>query len=158
MQIRAVEPRNDPALAPVLLDVQHAAYACEADLIDDDRIPPLHETVEDLCDAALLWHAGFVGGELAGAIGWTTTTDEIDIDRLIVAPPMQRRGVGSTLVRDLIRAETAKSIVVSTASLNAPAIALYQGLGFHQVGNDEVVPGLRVNHYRRPAAGPGERW
>lgn len=75
MQIRTVGPRSDPALAVALLNLQHAAYAVEAVLIGDDRIPPLHESVEELCDARLLWRAVFSDGELAGAIGWTQTTD-----------------------------------------------------------------------------------
>lgn len=38
-----VTPNADPELARALLDIQHDAYALEALLIDDDRIPALHE-------------------------------------------------------------------------------------------------------------------
>jgi hypothetical protein len=42
----SVTTSADPELARTLLGIQHAAYALEATLIDDDRIPALHEHVE----------------------------------------------------------------------------------------------------------------
>ena len=40
MELRDVTPADDGELARTLLRVQHAAYAVEAALIGDDRIPP----------------------------------------------------------------------------------------------------------------------
>ncbi|WP_422734286.1 GNAT family N-acetyltransferase [Micromonospora sp. WMMD558] len=57
--ITAIRPDADEALARSVLAVQHAAYAVEAALIGDDRIPPLHETVTDLRAAPLRWLAAF---------------------------------------------------------------------------------------------------
>ena len=37
--------------------------------------------------------------------------------------------------------------VVSTGSANAPAVGLYEKLGFVAVGREEVVPGLVVTHF-----------
>ena len=37
--------------------------------------------------------------------------------------------------------------VVSTGSKNAPAIALYEKLGFTEIGRTEPVPGLSVTRF-----------
>ncbi|YCK34165.1 hypothetical protein ACNF49_08735 [Actinomadura sp. ATCC 39365] len=51
-----------------LLDLQRAAYAVEAALIGDDRVPPLHEPLSDLLAAPLTWVGAFEGDALLGAI------------------------------------------------------------------------------------------
>ncbi len=50
-------PLSNLELARALLGFQHAAYAVEAELIGDDRIPGLHESAEELQAADLLWLA-----------------------------------------------------------------------------------------------------
>jgi len=47
-------------LAPRLLAIQHAAYAIEAALIGDDRIPPLHEGDQEVLPG--LWISRFRRG------------------------------------------------------------------------------------------------
>ena len=101
MRIRQVNPNTEQELARALLGIQHAAYALEAALIDDDRIPALHEDVDDLLAANLLWLAAFIDRRLVGAVGWSEDHEELDIDRLIVAPAMHRRGAGSALIREV---------------------------------------------------------
>ena len=102
MRVLQGAPSADPELARTLLGIQHAAYALEATLIDDDRIPALHEDVEDFRSAALLWLAAFVDRRLVGAAGWSENDEELDVDRLVVAPEMHRRGVGSALIREVL--------------------------------------------------------
>lgn len=139
-----------------MLEVQHAAYALEATLIDDDRIPPLHGDVEDLRSAPLLWLAAFVDGRLVGAVGWSENDDRIDVDRLVVAPGMHRRGVGSALVREILKRAGKRRAVVSTGRNNTPAKTMYERLGFARVNDAEVIPGLWVTRYSWTAAeGPG---
>ncbi len=85
MHIVQVRPRDDLELAYVLLTIQHAAYALEAELIGDDRIPPLHENIDDLRSADLMWLVSFSGSRPIGAVGWSEDEEELDIDRLVVA-------------------------------------------------------------------------
>src|SRR4029078_4984885 len=93
MRVRRVAPSTDHDLARTLLGIQHAAYALAATLIDDDLIPALHENVDDLVSARLLWLAAFIDQRVVGAVGWSEDDDELDIDRLIVAPAMNPRRV-----------------------------------------------------------------
>lgn len=147
MRIRQVNPNTEQELARALLGIQHAAYALEAALIDDDRIPALHEDVDDLLAADLLWLAAFIDRRLVGAVGWSEDHEELDIDRLIVAPAMHRRGAGSALIREVQLRAGNRRIVVSTGRGNHPAEKMYEHLGFVHTDDQEVVAGLWVTRY-----------
>lgn len=145
VELREVEPAGDGELAGVLLRVQHAAYAVEAALIGDDRIPALGEDVDGLRAAPVSWLAAFDGADLVGALAWTEDAEGTDIDRLVVAPGAHRRGIGSALVRAVL--DRGGRITVSTGRDNAPARRLYERLGFTHAGDTEVLPRLWVAHY-----------
>ena len=147
VRVLQVAPSADPELARILLGIQCAAYALEATLIDDDRIPALHEDVEYLRSAELLWVAAFVDRRLVGAVGWRENDEELDVDRLVVAPEMHRRGVGSALIRDVLQRAGSRRVVVSTGRDNAPATSMYEQLGFVRQEDEEVVPRLSVTRY-----------
>ncbi|MBD3940497.1 GNAT family N-acetyltransferase [Microbacterium sp. NEAU-LLC] len=134
--------------APHLLDLQHKAYAVEAELIGDDRIPPLHETESDLLSAGLEWIASFDDDQqIAGAAGYAIEHDVVDLDRLMISPSHHRQGLGTALVTEVM--ELAPVTEVATGRDNAPARALYESLGFLHQSDFEPVPGLWVSRYRR---------
>ena len=63
-----------------------------------------------------------------------------------VAPEARRRGIAEALVLDLVQALKEKGnhcLTLEVRASNAPAIALYEKLGFSQVG-------CRRNYYRNP--------
>lgn len=157
--LRDIMPTTDGRLALALLDLQRAAYALEAALIGDDRIPPLHETHDDLCRAALTWRGAFLGDRLVGAVAWTDEPDVVDIDRLVVSPDVHRRGIASALVRHVLDHAGRRPTVVVTGRDNRPARTLYERLGFVLTGQREVLPWLWITQYRREPAtrSPGRR-
>ena len=70
MQISEISPDSE-SVGPRLLAVQHAAYAVEAKIIEDDRIPPLSETLDELRARPLRWVGAFDEDELlVGAAAW----------------------------------------------------------------------------------------
>lgn len=142
-----VEPCDDERLARALLSIQHAAYAVEAAIIGDDRIPALHETLDELRKAPLRWLAVFDNGRPVGALARSEDSSEVDIDRLIVSPAVHRRGIGKALVRKVLAIAEHRRTIVSTGRANRPARALYEGLGFEVVGEKEVIPRLWITQY-----------
>ncbi|RKN43382.1 GNAT family N-acetyltransferase [Micromonospora endolithica] len=142
-----IHPEADEALARSLLAVQHAAYAVEAALIGDDRIPPLHETLADLRAAPLRWLAAGLGEQLAGAIAWTEDAEVVDIERLVVDPAAHRRGVGRALVGAVLERAGGRRVIVATGRDNQPARTLYESFGFTPTGDQEVIEGLWVTRY-----------
>ena len=155
--IRDVIPATDTELACVLLRVQRAAYAVEAALIHDDRIPPLHEDLDDLQQACLRWLVAVIDEQVRGALAWKEGADQFGIDRLIVAPSAHRRGIGLALVSEVLRRAGTRRTTVSTARDNGPARALYERLGFSSVNDREVLPGLWVTRYRHVPEENGPR-
>lgn len=151
MLIRDFAPAAEGELLRDLLLLQQAAYACEAALIGDDRIPPLHEGLEDLASAPLLWVGAFAGGHLMGALGYQDAVDHLDIDRLVVTPSAHRLGIGSALVLEVLHRAGLRRAVVSTGRDNRPARALYERLGFSRTGDAEVLPGLWTTRYEHVA-------
>lgn len=134
--------------APQLLALQHKAYAVEAELIGDDRIPPLHEAESDLLSSGLQWIASFdVDQQIAGAAGYAIDHDVVDLDRLMVSPAHHRKGLGTALVIDVM--SLAPITLVATGRDNTPARRLYESLGFLHQSDFEPVPGLWVSRYRR---------
>ncbi|NRQ36826.1 GNAT family N-acetyltransferase [Nonomuraea sp. NN258] len=157
MVISEISPATDP-LGPELLALQHASYAVEAEIIGDDRIPPLHETLDDLRAQPLIWLGAFDDDDrLAGAVAWAETGTEVDLDRLVVHPRALRQGIGRALVKEVMTRAAERGIVVSTGQGNAPARALYERLGFGLTDEIEVIPGLWIARYAYPAAATRER-
>ncbi|MFG2062389.1 GNAT family N-acetyltransferase [Micromonospora sp. NPDC048871] len=159
MEIREIAPGRDEALVRGLLSIQQAAYAVEAALIGDDRIPPLHETLDALRSAPLRWLGAFQQEALIGAIGWSEEDSLVDIDRLLVDPAAHRRGAGRGLVAAVLVIAGHRRVVVATGRDNRPARRLYEGLGFVRTDELEAIPGLWITRYAhaRPGSATSDR-
>ncbi|MGY1830504.1 GNAT family N-acetyltransferase [Geodermatophilus sp. SYSU D01180] len=150
MVVEARDPARDAGLAARLLEVQHAAYAVEARLIGDDRIPALHEDLAALRAAGLSWLVARDGATVLGALGRRDTGHGVDVDRLVVDPAHARRGTGLALVAAVLERAGRRPVTVSTGRDNTPARRLYARAGFAEVAEREVLPGLWVVDLVRP--------
>lgn len=142
MLFSSPDPAADPYFARILLDLQKDAYAIEAELMGDNRIPPLRDTLVDIAAWRGNWLVAWDGVHLVGAVAWDDNGDQLEIDRLMVAPSAHRHGVGSALVQRVIGAAEGRPIRTATGRDNPPAIHIYQKHGFEAVGDEEVPPGI----------------
>lgn len=93
-----------------------------------------------------LWLVALEGDTLAGYVGSQTVMGETDMMNVAVHPDFRRQGVGKSLILALVeelKARDSHSLTLEVRASNAPAHALYEKLGFSQVG-------LRKNYYRNP--------
>jgi GNAT superfamily N-acetyltransferase len=70
--------------------------------------------------------------------GWHVRDDAAELRRLRVAPSARRRGVGAALTRTVIdwcRENGFRVLYLHTTSPQLPARALYESLGFHDIGH-----------------------
>ena len=100
----------------------------------------------ELNNPSCLYLAAVDGDTLVGYIGVQTVLDEGYINNVAVRPKYRRRGIAAALISLL--AEQAQAIGLAFMTLevresNAPAIALYEKLGFTTVGR-------RKNYYEKP--------
>lgn len=125
--------------------VTQAAYRQEAALLGVDFFPPLARTCEDVMSDLGVYIGAFAGGVLEGVLH----LEGHHINVLTVHPRAQRRGIASRLL-DYVLSDYRKGVkksqscddaelvaqgrvTVSTGTLNFPALALYQKMGFEEV-------------------------
>ena len=93
-----------------------------------------------------LWLVAMEGERLAGYVGSQTVMGETDMMNVAGAPDFRRRGIAEKLVDALVeelKAIESHCLTLEVRASNEPAKALYEKLGFQQVG-------LRKNYYRNP--------
>ena len=86
-------------------------------------------------------------GCLAGYMGLQYVLDEGYISNVCTAPEHRRRGVASALIDEMISRAAALELAflsLEVRASNSPAIALYRGKGFVDVG-------VRPGYYEKPA-------
>jgi ribosomal-protein-alanine N-acetyltransferase len=94
---------------------------------------------------------GHPDDDIAGFVLARQAADEAEILTVAVARAQRRHGLGWRLMDAVLRqlhADRAEALFLEVDETNVPAIALYRGLGFHQVGK-------RSNYYE--ASGPRGR-
>lgn len=92
------------------------------------------------------WLVAVENGEVVGYIGSQSVLGESDVMNVAVHPDHRRKGVAEALVLALAKDLKERDNVCLTLEVrvsNEPAIALYEKLGFTQVGR-------RPNYYRNP--------
>ncbi|MBT2403336.1 MULTISPECIES: GNAT family N-acetyltransferase [unclassified Streptomyces] len=144
---------TDDTTAAAVHRIGRAAYAVEAELIGFDGIPALHESLAEMRARPLSWlGAVSEGGEIAGFLAWEEEPDRtICVDRLCVAPVWFRRGVASLLLRHLLTEVLPdRAVTVTTGAANAPAVTLYERLGFTRGADFSPAPGLRMASFTLP--------
>jgi GNAT superfamily N-acetyltransferase len=140
----------DAGVASRVLEVQRRSYEVEARLIGSDRIPPLHESLEELQACGETFLGAYVDGRLAAMVSWRFDGATIDLHRLAVLPDFLRRGIGVALLRAALRSEPeARRAIAQTGAANEPAKQLYRGEGFAELGDREVLPGLWISQFER---------
>lgn len=100
----------------------------------------------ELSNQLALWLVAEDNGVVAGYIGSQTVPDESDMMNVAVHPDYRRRGIAEALVNtlcDALKKRGSVSLTLEVRASNEPAKALYEKLGFEQVGR-------RPNYYRNP--------
>ena len=92
------------------------------------------------------WLVAEEQGIVAGYVGSQSVLDAADMMNIAVSPAFRRNGIGEKLVlalTDHLRKNNVIALLLEVRVSNAPAIALYQKLGFKQVGR-------RPRYYHNP--------
>lgn len=99
---------------------------------------------------------------IVGVATFRCVGDLADLNRVIVRPDVRGQGIGASLVRaglDWASAVGARRMLLEVHPDNAPAVALYRGLGFAAIATrrDYYGPGLDALVMERPLR-DGDAW
>ena len=105
-----------------------------------------NSVASELKNKLALWLVAEEEGQIAGYIGSQTCGDESDVMNVAVHPDFRRRGIAEALVKSLteeMKKIESRCLTLEVRASNVPAIALYEKLGFAEIGR-------RKNYYRNP--------
>ena len=89
-----------------------------------------------------------------GGCGYTDTCGDANIDNVVVDPAYRNKGIGNTLIEELLktgRADGIKAFTLEVRVSNQAAIHLYEKFGFQSEG-------IRPNFYEKPREDANIMW
>ena len=105
-----------------------------------------NSVASELENPLTLWLIAEEDGAVCGYVGSQTVLDETDMMNIAVHPDCRRKGIAAALITELVsrlKARGSRILRLEVRETNFSAIALYEALGFTQLG-------LRKNYYRNP--------
>lgn len=100
----------------------------------------------ELVNRLSYWLVAEKDGKVVGYVGSQSVLDAADMMNLAVSPEYRKQGVGAALVNaltDHLQQNQVIALLLEVRVSNAPAISLYEKLGFVQVGR-------RPKYYHNP--------
>ncbi|ADO58450.1 histone acetyltransferase [Paenibacillus jamilae] len=140
---------EDDDIVSQIWRLQHVAYRLEAELIGFDEIPPLMDTLETLRSCGESFYGWLEDDELLGALAvQSESSGSLTLTRMMVHPDHFRKGIADSLMKHVLNEyQNVPLFIVTTGTLNTPAVTLYRKHGFRPVSAAEVAPGVELTTY-----------
>ncbi|MBD0353941.1 MAG: GNAT family N-acetyltransferase [Rubrobacteraceae bacterium] len=140
-----------------ILKLQRLSYRTEAALYDDWTLPPLTQTLRELLerydDHTIL--AARLGDEVVGSVRARLKDGTCYVGRLVVHPRLQRRGLGTRLMREIEASfPAAGRYELFTGHLSEGNLRLYRRLGYQEFREEAISPSLRLVFLEKPGGSP----
>ncbi len=143
--------------ASEILELQKLAYQSEADLYQDDMLPPLLQTATDMVhdfEKQFVLKA-VLNDQIIGSVRAHVEQDTCYIGRLVVHPDYQNHGVGMALMQVIEQCcSGASRYELFTGHRSEHSLHLYQKLGYRQFKRELVHERLELVYMEKWA---GER-
>lgn len=130
-----------------ILEIQKEAFLSEAELYQNFNIQPLTQTLEEMqeeCKDKVVLKA-VVGEKIVGSIRANSYEEGCWLNKLIVLPDYQKRGIGEKLLREI---ETyfseAGKFTLGTGANSESNIRLYQKVGYKIVSTTTFDGGIEA--------------
>ena len=142
-----------------ILEIQKKAFLSEAELYQNFNIQPLIQTLEEMleeCKDKVVLKA-VADGKIVGSIRANAHEEGCWVNKLIVLPEYQKRGIGEKLLREIEKHfPEAKKFTLGTGANSDSNIRLYQKVGYQIVGKITFEGGIeavvmeKTNDIRKP--------
>ena len=130
----------------ILMDASHVDAIAELEKVCFSDPWSVNSITAELNNRLSLWLVAMNGDQLVGYVGSQSVMGWADMMNIAVAPDYRRRGIAEKLIDQLsirLKENKVTCLTLEVRASNGPAIALYEKLGFQQVGR-------RPNYYRNP--------
>jgi ribosomal protein S18 acetylase RimI-like enzyme len=136
-----------------VLTVQRAAYVSEAQLYDTPHFSALTESVDDVRKAIeeSVVLVARLGTRIVGAVRGVMDGDVCHVERLVVAPDLQGRGIGRRLLVAVEREVPAARFALHTGDRSVGNLGLYRSVGYEVARSERVGDTLTLVHLDKPA-------
>jgi ribosomal protein S18 acetylase RimI-like enzyme len=139
--------RSSVSDLPEILAIQKKAFRSEAELYQNFNIEPLTQTLSELeeeCREKVVLKA-VIDGKIVGSIRANTYEEGCWVNKLIVLPEFQRRGIGEKLLREIENYfPEAIKFTLGTGANSESNIRLYTKVGYHIVGRTTFEGGVEA--------------
>lgn len=129
-----------------ILALQYLAYQSEAKLLQNDDIPPLRQTLEEVeqehQDGTML-KAVDEDGALVGSVRGHMQGDTFFIGKLIVHPTQQKKGIGRRLLAEIERLHPGLRYELFTSDKSARNLEFYERAGYTKCKEVQIMPTLK---------------
>jgi ribosomal protein S18 acetylase RimI-like enzyme len=145
-----------PQDAEAILAVQRLAFAPAAIRYDDDELPPLVETADDIAEdiRSQTVLVAVDDGNVVGSVRGVEREACVYVGRLVVDPSVQRQGIARRLMLELEdRFEAAQCFDLFTGNMNEPGMGLYRQLGYVETERRPVKGILELVYMRKTRVG-----
>lgn len=131
-----------------ILELQKAAFHGQALIYNDFNLPPLTQTIDELkAEARLKTIYKLVGGgEIIASVRCSVEDDTLYIEKLIVDPDFQNRGIGISIMHEI---EGRYSHVVNkyalfTGDKSKRNLHIYKKLGYKEIRRERTDNGYEL--------------
>jgi ech hydrogenase subunit C len=144
--------RAEKADAPEILGLQKTAFQSEAEIYGDDNLPPLLQTLDELRTDfdRMTFIKAVINGKIVGAVHGHAADGAARVERLVVHPHFQRRGIGRRLMEEAEKAfPDAKRFEVFTGEKSERNLNLYRKLGYQPFKTEPSTPAINLVYLQK---------
>ena len=141
----------------VILALQYRAYRSEARLLNDDKIPPLMQTLGDVekeYREGIVLKAVDEVGVIIGSVRAREEGDTLHIGKPMVLPEKQGRGIGTQLLVAIEKSCPKPRYELFTSNISIRNLKLYEGLGYRRFREEQVTPELKFVYMEKTVKVP----
>jgi len=118
-----------------ILQLQHLAFQSEAILLNNEKIPPLLQTLQELEEEysrGVILKAVDTEDKIVGSVRGHVERNTLYIGKLIVHPTVQNRGIGRKLLDEIERLYPRLRYEIFTSSKSSRTLKMYEKRGYRQ--------------------------
>jgi ech hydrogenase subunit C len=146
--------RAEKSDTPEILTLQKTAFQSEAEIYDDESLPALQQSLEEIEKEfdrpGQVFLKTVVNGKIIGSMRGYAENGSAYLSRMVVHPYFRNRGIGHQLIREMEKAfPEVKRFEAKTGHKSEQNLARYAELGYQQFKTEPFTPAITWVHLQK---------